>query len=127
MVRLLEASYFHLLVALSSGLESSLKFSFPALILCRVQVARQLSLRIGFPWTVRVMGFLILFNTMTCLTFARPRLHGRPRGSLVDISAFLDPVYSLFAVGIFLAVWGLYFAYYYVCQLHPPFAHRSAP
>ena len=63
------------------------------------------------------MGFLILFNTVACLTFARPRLQRRLKGPLVDFSAFLDPVYSLFAVGIFLALWGLYFAYYYVSQI----------
>ena len=89
-----------------------------ALIHCRFKVARQLSLKIGFPWTVRVMGFLILLNTVACLTFARPRLQRRLKGPLIDFSAFLDPVYSLFAVGIFLALWGLYFAYYYVSQIH---------
>ena len=60
------------------------------------------------------MGFLMLFNTAAIITFVRPRLQGRPKGPLVEISAFQEPVYSLFAVGIFLVVWGLYFAYYYV-------------
>ena len=68
------------------------------------------------------MGFLVLFNTIVILVLARPRLQRRLKGPLVEFSAFLDPVYSLFAIGIFLAVWGLYFAYYYVsrpCFLPP--------
>ena len=60
------------------------------------------------------MGFLILFNTVMILTFVRPRLQARPKGPLVEFSAFREPVYSLFALGIFLVLWGLYFAYYYV-------------
>ena len=64
------------------------------------------------------MGFLVLFNTIAILALARPRLQRRLKGPLVDFSAFLDPVYSLFAVGVFLALWGLYFAYYYVSQTY---------
>lgn len=60
------------------------------------------------------MGFLMLFNTAAVITFVRPRLQGRPKGPWVEFSAFREPLYSLFAASIFLVLWGLYFAYYYI-------------
>ncbi|KAI9890314.1 MAG: hypothetical protein M1814_004224 [Vezdaea aestivalis] len=77
-------------------------------------IARQLTGKIGFPWTVRVMGFVILFNTAIVIVFVKPRLAPRPKGPLVEFAAFREKPYSLFAAGIFLALWGLYFAYYYL-------------
>ena len=79
-----------------------------------IQIARQLTSSIGFPWTVRVMGFVMLLNTLLIITFVKPRLAPRPKGPLVEITAFRERAYSLFAIGIFLALLGLYFAYYYV-------------
>ncbi|KAI4211284.1 MAG: hypothetical protein LQ351_005968 [Letrouitia transgressa] len=77
-------------------------------------IARQLTSQIGFPWTVRVMGFVILFNTILVIVFIKPRLGARPKGPLVEWAAFKELPYALFAIGIFLALLGLYFAYYYI-------------
>lgn len=60
------------------------------------------------------MGFVILFNTVLVIAFVRPRLAPRPKGPLVELAAFRELPYALFAVEIFLALLGLYFAYYYV-------------
>ena len=78
------------------------------------QLARQLIPQVGFQWTVRVMGFVILTNSLLVVVFAKPRLAARPKGPLAEWDAFLEVPYALFAIGIFIALLGLYFAYYYV-------------
>jgi hypothetical protein len=78
------------------------------------QIGRQLTPATTFPWVVRVMGFVILFNTAIVITFAKQRPVIRKKGPLVEWAAFREPPYSLFSIGIFLALWGAYFAYYYV-------------
>ena len=73
------------------------------------------------------MGFVILFNTAIVITFAKQRPVIRKKGPLVEWAAFREPPYSLFAIGIFLALWGAYFAYYYVRHPSPslPRGHQS--
>ena len=60
------------------------------------------------------MGFVILFNTIVIVVLARPRLAPRTKGPLVETAAFRELPYTLFAIGIFLVTWGLYFAFSYV-------------
>ena len=82
-------------------------------------IAQQLQPKIGFGWTVRVMGFVILFNSAVVLSIARVRLPPRRTGPLVEWSAFRELPYSLFCVGMFLNLWAVYFAYFYVSQIVP--------
>lgn len=77
-------------------------------------IAQSLLDKIGFAWTIRVMGFVMLFNAVFILLFSRPRLPPREAGSLVDWEALREPNYLLFCFGVFLAFWGLFFAYYYI-------------
>lgn len=77
-------------------------------------VARQLLHRIGFSWTIRVMGFIILANSAVVLALARSRNPSRRTGPLVEFAAFADPWYSFFGLGLLLALLGLYFGYFYV-------------
>ncbi|KAF3054132.1 hypothetical protein E8E11_011867 [Didymella keratinophila] len=77
-------------------------------------IARQLMPKIGFPWTVRVMGFMMLaVGSMYC-SLLKPRLPPRKSGPLFEFSAFKEPPYSLFLLGIFLIGLGQYFAFYYI-------------
>ncbi|KAH9875833.1 hypothetical protein IAQ61_003298 [Plenodomus lingam] len=77
-------------------------------------ISRELSPTLGYPWTIRIMGFVMLFNAIIIMLLARPRQFNRTKGPLVDPRAFKDPVYSLFSVGIFFTLWGVYIAYFYV-------------
>lgn len=77
-------------------------------------IARQLLPKIGFAWTVRIMGFVMLFNVIVILTLARTRIPPRTTGPLIEWTAFRELPYVLFAVGSFLSLWGVYFAFYYV-------------
>ncbi|KAI5924924.1 MFS monocarboxylate transporter-like protein [Camillea tinctor] len=76
-------------------------------------ISRQLSGNIGYPWTIRIMGFIMVFNTVLILALGRPRKFKKEKRSLVDPSAFKEPVYLFFAIGIFFTLWGLYIAYFY--------------
>lgn len=65
------------------------------------------------------MVFVQLFNAIVILTVARPRVGARKKGSIVEWTAFREAPYSIFTVGMFLCLWGLYFAYYYVSLFSP--------
>ncbi|KAB8259367.1 major facilitator superfamily domain-containing protein [Aspergillus pseudonomiae] len=69
---------------------------------------------IGFGWTLRVLGFVMLGTSIPAMTLLKPRLPPRRSGPLVEWSAFKEPAYVLFCLGMFLNFWGLYFAFYYV-------------
>lgn len=77
-------------------------------------IAQQLLPKVGFGWTVRTMGFVVLFNTIVILCIARVRLPPRKTGPLVEWSAFREPSYMLFCIGMFFNLWAVYFAYFYV-------------
>ena len=68
----------------------------------------------GFPWTVRTQGFVMLALHLIAFTFTKTRLPPHKAGALVEWSAFKDSSYTLFALGMFLVFWGLYFAFYYI-------------
>ncbi|KAL9091447.1 MAG: hypothetical protein Q9165_004833 [Trypethelium subeluteriae] len=80
---------------------------FPAIV-------RSLLPQIGFAWTVRVLGFVMLGLGALYTSTLRTRLPPRKSGPLVEWSAFREPTYVLSVFGIFLAFWSLYFAFYYV-------------
>ncbi|KAJ1326055.1 MFS transporter MCT family solute carrier family 16 (monocarboxylic acid transporters) member 3 [Microdochium nivale] len=87
-------------------------------------IAQRLMPTIGYGWTVRVMGFIVLFNSAVMMALVRPRFDprrdggvgGKKVGGFFEWSAFREPPYALFCAGMF-AVWlALYFAFYYVSQ-----------
>ncbi|KAF6818055.1 MFS monocarboxylate transporter [Colletotrichum plurivorum] len=70
--------------------------------------------RLGFRWAVVIMGCVITFNAVMILSFTRARVVARKPRSLLDLRAFRELPYTLFAVGSFFALWGIYFAYFYI-------------
>ena len=77
-------------------------------------IAETLLPKVGFAWTVRVMGFVMVFGIVMAGGFLRPRLPPRKTGPIVEWSAFKELPYALFAIGMFLNFWGLYVGFYYV-------------
>lgn len=77
-------------------------------------VVQQLLPRIGFPWTIRVCGFLMLFTNTLCNLMFRTRLPPRKAGPIVEWSSFRELPYVLYCAGMFFNFWGLYFAFFYV-------------
>jgi MFS family permease len=88
-------------------------------------IAQSLLYRIGFAWTIRVMGFVMLAISAIVLPFSRPCLQIRSIQPWVDKTAFRDVSYVLFCVGMFLSFWGLFFAYYYVRSFGQDILHTS--
>ncbi|KAI0453915.1 MFS general substrate transporter [Xylaria acuta] len=92
-------------------------------------MARQLLPTIGFPWTIRAMGFVMFGTMIFVIAFMRSRVPPRRTGSLVELSAFRELEYTFYAVGMFFNFWGLYFAFYYLGAfsrstfVHPPLSY----
>jgi MFS family permease len=72
--------------------------------------------KIGFPWAMRCVGFLMLFFSILANLLLRPRVTPRRSGDIVDWPAFRELPYCLFALGSFLNFYGVYFALFYVSQ-----------
>lgn len=77
-------------------------------------IVQQLLPRIGFGWTIRICGFVMLFTNVITIIFYRTRLPPRKAGPLIEFSAFKEAPYTLYILGMFFNFWGLYFAFYYV-------------
>ncbi|OCK82289.1 MFS general substrate transporter [Lepidopterella palustris CBS 459.81] len=83
--------------------------------------------KLGFPWTVRVMGFVMLFNAVCILSLARPRLGKKSLGPapLVEWRAFGELTYLLYVVSMFFAFVGVWVAYFYVRPFSRTILHVS--
>ncbi|KAG6000641.1 hypothetical protein E4U21_005270 [Claviceps maximensis] len=79
-------------------------------------MARQLLPRIGFSWTVRAMGLVVLANSVMIYLLLKPRLPPQKSGPVVDMDAFRDRSYLLFAMSMFFTIWTAYFGYFYARQ-----------
>lgn len=77
-------------------------------------MVQQLIPSVGYAWTMRALGFLTLGCLVICNILARPRLPPRRTGPILELAAFAETPYTLFAVGIFLVFWGIYFASYFL-------------
>ncbi len=87
--------------------------------ICFPLIAQQLLPRVGFPWMMRCIAFVMLFNSCLVLVLARSRTSARKRGPLAELSAFKEPSYLCFAAGTFFNLWGAYVCYYYVRLREP--------
>ncbi|KAL3422249.1 MFS monocarboxylate transporter [Phlyctema vagabunda] len=77
-------------------------------------IAQQLFPKIGFPWGVRVMGFVMMANMAVILALARTRIPPRKAGPMLELPAFKEAPYSLFICGMFCIFLALYFAFTYI-------------
>ncbi|EZF31018.1 hypothetical protein H109_01657 [Trichophyton interdigitale MR816] len=71
-------------------------------------VFRQMQKSLGFPWATRVLGFIVFATMSISVSLLKMRFKPAERRSLVQLSAFRDPVYSLFCVSQFCGFLGLY-------------------
>ncbi|BCS16935.1 monocarboxylate permease [Aspergillus luchuensis] len=70
--------------------------------------------QIGFGWTIRAAGLLMLITQIFGLVFFKPRLPPRTTGPLIEIGAFAEPPFIFFTLAYFFNFWGLYFAWFYL-------------
>ncbi|KAF1987174.1 MFS general substrate transporter [Aulographum hederae CBS 113979] len=69
---------------------------------------------LGFGWTVRVLGFMVLATCLVPNVVMKMRLRPAAKRKLIDWSAFRELPYSLFTFGCALAFAGLYVPFFYV-------------
>ncbi|KIX03798.1 uncharacterized protein Z518_07351 [Rhinocladiella mackenziei CBS 650.93] len=87
----------------------------------------QLIARVGFPWTVRIMGFIasgVFLLSFPCLLWKSPASNQRPPRAarqLIDFSAFRDPLFDAFAAIMFFTFLGYIVPYFYI----PAFAEQA--
>lgn len=71
---------------------------------------------VGFPWGMRITGFICLAFLLPSILLVSPRLP--PKQSQVskkDLSdAFKDPRYTLLVVAMFFVFWGMFLPFYYL-------------
>ena len=69
---------------------------------------------VGFPWTVRIFGFIELGTLLVSNVVMRPRIAPAHRRKLFVWSAFKEPAFCLFSLGVFLGYTGAYMPYFHV-------------
>ncbi|KAJ4349884.1 uncharacterized protein N0V89_008503 [Didymosphaeria variabile] len=69
--------------------------------------------QIGFAWTTRVIGFIVLGTMMIPNLVMRVRVLPAKSRSLFDFPAFKMPAYSLMVAGFFVGFMGLYMPFFY--------------
>ncbi|KAJ8105699.1 hypothetical protein OPT61_g10022 [Boeremia exigua] len=79
-------------------------------------VVRQLLGKVGFGWTVRVLGFMNVVSLAFCIAFMRPRLPPRRTGPLLDWAALRDAPYCLQVLGTCFMMPPVYCVFYYVAS-----------
>ncbi|PVI04983.1 MFS general substrate transporter [Periconia macrospinosa] len=79
-------------------------------------VVRQLLGKVGFGWTVRVLGFINVASLTIVIAFMQPRLPPRKSGPLWDMDAFRDVPYMLHVLGICFVMPPVYLVFYYVAS-----------
>ncbi|KAF5868499.1 putative mfs monocarboxylate transporter protein [Botrytis fragariae] len=70
--------------------------------------------KVGFAWTLRIVGFIMLAAHVPSIFLFKPRLPPYKAGALVEWAAFKEPAYTFFTMGMFFNYWGLYFAFFYL-------------
>ncbi len=77
-------------------------------------IAECLLYKIGFGWTVRVMGFVMTGTMVIAAVFLQPRIPPRTSGPLVEWSSFREPPFAFFVTACFLVFWGLQSVFYFI-------------
>ncbi|OCL08237.1 MFS general substrate transporter [Glonium stellatum] len=77
-------------------------------------VFHKLQPQIGFGWTTRVIGFIILATLFVPNIVMKVRVLPAHRRALLDLPAFKEVPYTLFVAGAFIGFMGLYMPFFYI-------------
>lgn len=77
-------------------------------------VFHRLQPRVGFPWAMRVIGFVILGTLAVSIIVMKARLPPKKMRRILDLPAFKNAPFSLFSMGLFLSFVGLYVPIFYI-------------
>lgn len=70
--------------------------------------------RIGFPWTIRVIGFIALATTMFAASMLKIRLPPKKTVTMIHLPSLKDPKLMIFSVAMFFGFTGLYIPFFYI-------------
>ncbi|KAL9094562.1 MAG: hypothetical protein Q9165_003121 [Trypethelium subeluteriae] len=70
--------------------------------------------RIGFGWSTRVLGFMMLVTLALPNIFMKVRVLPAQKRQIVDWSAFKEPAYVIWTLGGFFGFCGLYAPFFYI-------------
>jgi MFS family permease len=104
------STYFSTRIGLAIGIAAS-GSSFGGVIY--PIVFHKLLPQIGFAWTTRVLGFIVLATMIVPNICMRVRVLPAKSRSLLDLKAFLIPAYSLQVAAFFCGFMGLYMPFFY--------------
>lgn len=77
--------------------------------------ARNLIQEVGFPWTMRIIGFILLATlTVTNLTLSRRLPPKDASGPFINLQAFRNPAYTFYCAAGFVTFLGLYTVLTYI-------------
>ncbi|TQS31592.1 hypothetical protein Golomagni_08124, partial [Golovinomyces magnicellulatus] len=82
---------------------------------------------IGFPWTLRIMAFIMLATYIPCLVLFKSRLPPANIPNWIDTSAFSEKPFLLFSLSMFFNFWGLYFAFFFLGTYARDVLHMEKP
>lgn len=79
-------------------------------------LVRGLLPRLGFAWTMRLIGFvhMVGFALVACLM--KSRLPPRKAGPIIDWVAFKESVFLSYNAGLFFFNWAMYYTFYHVSK-----------
>jgi hypothetical protein len=75
--------------------------------------------KVGFAWSMRVVGFVVMSTMVPANFLMKPRRILRVKATLIDWSAFKEPAYASFLVGMFCTMLGMWVPVFYVCYSSP--------
>lgn len=77
-------------------------------------IFRRLQPQIGFPWTTRLIAFIMLATLVLPVILMRTRRKPSSQWKLFDLAAWRELPYLLFGSGLFCTFMGLYIPFFYV-------------
>ncbi|KAJ5758182.1 uncharacterized protein N7511_006876 [Penicillium nucicola] len=81
---------------------------------------------LGFPWTTRVIAFVVLSGLAFSLAVMRVRAATiKPKKSIFDFAALKEPAFCVFCLGLFFTFVGLYFPFFYLPDFFASFLHSD--
>jgi MFS family permease len=82
--------------------------------------------QLGFGWTTRIMAFIGLAGLIFAVAVMKLRLPPpKTARRLFDLSAFKEPAFMLFAMGMFFAFIGLYLPFFYMPTFFISYLHKN--
>ncbi|CAN6623026.1 probable transporter Mch2p [Trichomonascus vanleenenianus] len=77
-------------------------------------IVRNLIPRVGFPWTTRIMGFMIFAMILVPAFGLKSRIPPRKSGPFIDVPSLTDWPFVLYTAGLFMCYVGLYVPLFYI-------------